>query len=67
MHASVGERIVVRGRHQGEPDRDGMILETRGPDGTPPYLVRWSSDGHEALFYPESDAIVHHDEHSASN
>jgi len=65
MHASVGERIIVRGRHQGEPDRDGKILETRGPDGTPPYVVRWSSDGHEALFYPESDAIVQHEEHSA--
>jgi hypothetical protein len=62
MHASVGERIIVRGRHQGEPDRDGKILETRGPDGTPPYVVRWSSDGHEALFYPESDAIVQHEE-----
>lgn len=63
MHAKVGERIVVRSRHQGEPERDGEILEVRGPDGTPPFLVRWSSDGHEALFWPESDAYVpHHDE-----
>ena len=64
MHAKVGERIVVRSRHEGEPERDGEILEVRGPDGTPPYLVRWSSTGHEALFWPESDAYVpHHEEH----
>ncbi|MDX6201915.1 MAG: hypothetical protein QOF82_752 [Frankiales bacterium] len=61
MHANVGERIIVRGRHQGERDRDGLILETRGPDGAPPYLVRWSSDGHEALFFPESDTIIAHE------
>ncbi|MDX6226629.1 MAG: hypothetical protein QOI76_19 [Frankiales bacterium] len=64
MHANVGEHIIVRGRHQGEKDRDGLVLETRGPDGTPPYLVRWSSDGHEALFFPESDAIIAHEERS---
>lgn len=64
MHAKVGERIVVRSRHQGEPERDGEILEVRGPDGTPPYLVRWSADGHEGLFWPESDAYVPHHEES---
>jgi hypothetical protein len=26
----------------------GEILEVRRADGTPPYLVRWSDDGHEA-------------------
>ncbi|MDX6243443.1 MAG: hypothetical protein QOE76_1166 [Frankiales bacterium] len=62
MQASVGEHVIVRGRHQGEPDRDGLILETRGPDGTPPFVVRWSSDGHEALFFPQSDTIIAHQE-----
>ncbi|MCW2723135.1 MAG: hypothetical protein JWN35_56 [Frankiales bacterium] len=60
MYAAVGEQIVVRSRHQGETDRHGVILEVRGQDGAPPYLVRWASDGHEGLFYPQSDAFVAH-------
>ena len=61
MHAQVGERLVVRGRHQGEADRDGEILEVHGSGGTPPYLVRWSADGHVGLFFPGSDAFVAHE------
>jgi hypothetical protein len=58
MHAKVGDRIVVSGHHVGEPDRDAEVLEVRGPNGEPPYLVRWEDGGHEALFYPGSDAHV---------
>jgi hypothetical protein len=60
MHATVGDRIVVRSTHVGEPDRDGEILEVHGPDGGPPYLVRWSEDGHEGLFFPGPDTQIHH-------
>lgn len=60
MHGSVHDRITVLSPHVGEPNRDGEILEVRGTDGTPPYLVRWSDTGHEALFFPESDAVIHH-------
>jgi len=57
MKASVGDRIDVRGRHAGEGGRWGQILDVRGPDGSPPYLVRWS-DGHEGLFFPGPDAAI---------
>jgi len=60
MRAAVGDRLVIKGHHVGEPDRDAEILEVRGPDGAPPYLVRWSDDGHEGLFFPGSDATVEH-------
>jgi len=63
MQASVGDRLVVRSRHLGEPVRDGEILEVRRPDGTPPYLVRWSDNGHEALVFPGPDAYVQHFQH----
>ena len=59
MRAAVGERIVVRSRHQGERAREGEVLEVRGPDGRPPYLVRWST-GTTCLFFPESDTVVQH-------
>jgi len=51
---------VVRSHHVGDPDRHGEILEVHGPDGGPPYKVRWDDDGHESLFFPGSDAVVVH-------
>ena len=58
MKAKVGDRIVVRGHHVGEQERDGRILEVHGGDGAPPYLVRWSADGHEGLVFPGSDMAI---------
>lgn len=63
MRAQTGDRIVVKGHHIGEPDRDCEILEVRGSEGGPPYRVRWDEDGHEGLYFPGSDATVVHYEH----
>jgi hypothetical protein len=60
MHASVGDRIVIHGRHGADVTRDCEVLEVRGPDGSPPYVVRWGDSGHEAILYPGSDAVVEH-------
>jgi hypothetical protein len=62
MRATVGDRLVIKGHHVGEHDRDGEIMEVRGEDGGPPYLVRWSDDGHEGLVFPGPDASVVHPE-----
>ena len=58
MHASVGDRIHVNGTHVSDHERDGEILEVRGKDGTPPYVVRWYDTGHEALVFPGPDATI---------
>lgn len=58
MHASVGDRIHVNGTHVSDHERDGEILEVRGKDGTPPYVVRWFDTGHEALVFPGPDATI---------
>jgi hypothetical protein len=50
---------MVRGRHVGDADREGIITEVRGADGAPPYLVRWR-DGHESLLMPSSGAVIEH-------
>ena len=65
MTAAPGDRLVVRGHHAGEPDRDAEILAVLGPDGTPPYEVRWEEDGHVSRFYPGSDAYVDHLHHDS--
>jgi hypothetical protein len=64
MQALVGDRIVIKGHRLGEPDRDCEVLEVRGTDGGSPFLVRWGDSGHEALFFPGSDARVQHFEHT---
>lgn len=60
LTAAVGDRLVVCGHRVGEPERDAEIIEVRGEDGGPPYLVRWSEDGHESLFFPGTDAYIQH-------
>ena len=60
MDARVGDRIIVQGHHTGEPIRDCHVVEVRGAEGSPPYVVRWENSGNETLFFPGSDAIVEH-------
>lgn len=63
LRAAAGDRLVIRGHHTGELERDAEILEVLGADGAPPFVVRWSDDGHVSRFYPSSDAYVEHFEH----
>jgi hypothetical protein len=57
MRANVGDRLVVEGKHVDAPRHEGEVIEVRGADGGPPYVVRWS-DGHEGLTFPGPDAHV---------
>jgi len=59
MRAVVGDRLHVHGRVVGTHDQTSEIIEIRGEDGAPPYLVR-HEDGHEALVFPGPDASVEH-------
>jgi hypothetical protein len=57
MQASAGDHLHVHARTVGQQDQIGEIVEVRGPQGAPPYLVRYP-DGHETLMYPGPDAVV---------
>jgi hypothetical protein len=61
MEAVVGDRIVVAAAMLSGPVRDGEIIEV-GNQGGPPYLVRWSDNGRETLFFPGPDAHISHHE-----
>ncbi|HSO69685.1 MAG TPA: DUF1918 domain-containing protein [Arachnia sp.] len=58
MRADPGDRIVIQSRNLGTVSRDGEVLEARGAGGTPPFVVRWSDNGHVALVFPGPDAVV---------
>jgi Domain of unknown function (DUF1918) len=60
LTAKPGDRLVVRAHHIREPERDAQILEVLGPNGTPPYRVRWTETGREGLLFPGPDAFVEH-------
>lgn len=57
MRAQVGDHLVIEGRTTNDHRQEGEVIEVRGEDGAPPYLVRWS-DGHEGLLFPGPDAHI---------
>jgi len=57
MKARPGDHIILAAPTVDRPVRDGEVVEVRGSDGGPPYLVRWS-DGHEGLLYPGPGSVL---------
>ncbi len=57
MKAQQGDHIILAPPHIEGQTRDGEIVEVRGDDGAPPYLVAWS-DGHEGLIYPGPGSVL---------
>jgi len=64
MKAKPGDKLVIRGHAIGTKERHATIIEVRGDDGGPPYVVRWDDDPadepRDHLFFPGSDADVEH-------
>ena len=57
MRARPGDRIILAGEQVDQPTRAGEVLEARGPDGGPPYVVRWE-DGHTSTMFPGPGAVL---------
>jgi hypothetical protein len=58
MKARLGDRVVVDALRLGGERRIGIITAVEHEDGTPPYRVRWLSDGRTTLFYPGPETHV---------
>ncbi|WP_433236364.1 DUF1918 domain-containing protein [Streptosporangium sp. CA-135522] len=58
MKAAVGDKLIVEGTRHGETRRVGVIVELRHPDGSPPYMVRWTGADQVSLVFPGPDAHV---------
>lgn len=54
MHAHVGDRLIV----EGDPARTGLIIGIPHEDGSPPYIVKWLSNGHVAMVSPSQFARI---------
>ena len=49
MKAQVGDVLIADGA---ESHRACEIIRLKHSDGSPPYVVRWLSDGHIAMLFP---------------
>jgi CBS domain containing-hemolysin-like protein len=62
--AKPGDVVVIRGHAIDLRERRGVIVDVRGADGAPPYVVHWlddtSDEPHDVLFFPGSDADIEH-------
>jgi len=48
VKAQIGDRLVP----DGDDSRAAVVVQVRNADGSPPYVVKWLSDGHIALVFP---------------
>jgi predicted transcriptional regulator len=60
--ARPGDLVFIRSHAIGHRERRGLIVEARGADGQPPFVVQWLDDPHaephEVLFFPGPDADI---------
>ncbi len=48
MYAHVGDQLLV----EGDEARMGLIISVPKADGSPPYIVKWLSNGHISMVSP---------------
>jgi hypothetical protein len=52
MHARIGDQLVV-----GE-GRIGEVVGVPSAEGSPPYIIKWLTDGHIAMVFPDQYARI---------
>jgi hypothetical protein len=57
MRAAIGDTLHIHTNHLGTSEDLAEILEVRGSDGAPPYLVQFR-DGRRRLLFPGPDAVI---------
>ena len=63
MYAHVGDRLVV----EGDSARTGLIIGVPHEDGSPPYIVKWLTNGQIAMVSPGEFARIIPASHRAGN
>jgi hypothetical protein len=57
MKAAVGDWLLVQS-HRADVHARRAEIRSVGPDGAPPYTVRWADEDREAIVYPGPDAEI---------
>ena len=62
--AEPGDDLIVDGDGAGRAERVGTILEIRGTDSHPKYLVHWVIGDYDSLISPRPGFRIRHKAHS---
>jgi hypothetical protein len=60
MRPVPGDLLILKDVKTGVPLRDGLVLDVRGDDPTPSYIVRWSDTGNVEMYLADESAFIHH-------
>ncbi len=60
MRPISGDVLILKDPATGALVRDGLILDVRGDDRTPIYLIRCSDTGNVEMYIADESAFVHH-------
>ena len=66
MRAVTGDLLLLKDLKTGALVRDGRILDVRGDELSPSYLVRWSDTGDVELYIADESSYIHHFESGGS-
>ena len=58
LYAEIGDMLVIDDSGMAGLPRIGTIIAVTGPDGSPPYLVRWLAGDYESRIRPGRGARV---------
>lgn len=64
MRPVPGDLLILKDVKTGARLRDGQVLDVRGDDPMPSYIVRWSDTGNVELYFADERAFIHHVEHA---
>lgn len=60
--AHPGDHVVIPRHGFNQQDRRGLVVDARGDQGGPPWVVRWLDDPHDTphdvIFFPGPDATI---------
>ncbi|MEU9125011.1 DUF1918 domain-containing protein [Streptomyces sp. NPDC048506] len=57
MRAETGDVLRFTGRAVGTPEHRAVVVEVLGPNGEPPYRVRYD-DGRETEVFPGAGCVI---------
>jgi Domain of unknown function (DUF1918) len=60
MQPIPGDLLILKDVETGARVRDGQVVDIRGDDPTPIYLIRWSDTGNVEMYIADESAFIHH-------
>ena len=60
MRPIPGDLLIIKDAETGTTVRDGQVLDIRGDDPTPVYVVQWSDTGNVEMYIADECAYVRH-------